>query len=89
MSMKPYVDEYQSVVQGMELRQKTLDEEFTSLIADIDKLSSKAHIEELTRITRTLLDTRTNLESVGVILQKIEKRIESIEKQVGIDDYDL
>ena len=33
MSMKPYVDEYQSVVQGMELRQKTLDEEFTSLIA--------------------------------------------------------
>lgn len=31
-SMKPYVDEYQSVVQGMELRQGSLKDEFSSLI---------------------------------------------------------
>ena len=31
-SMKPYVDEYQSVVQGMELRQGSLKDEFSSII---------------------------------------------------------
>ena len=98
-SMKPYVDEYQSVVQGMELRQGSLKDEFSSIIeghfqragwcVDIDKLSSKSHIDELTKLTNLLKGTRTNLEAVGTILRKIETRIETIEKVVGIDDYDL
>lgn len=40
-------------------------------------------------MTKLIKGTRTNLETIGTILRKIETRIESIEKVVGIDDYDL
>ncbi|KAK8823317.1 hypothetical protein WA577_002238 [Blastocystis sp. JDR] len=88
-SMKPYMDDYQSTVDGVLQRQKALLAEFSSLTDDINKLSKKAHIDELTRIVRCLTETQQNLESAGSLLQSIEKRVESIEKTLGVDDYDL
>lgn len=55
----------------------------------MNKLSKKAHIDELTKAVRCLTETQQNLENTGALLQTIEKRVESIEKRLGFDDYDL
>lgn len=38
---------------------------------------------------RCLTETQQNLENAGTLLQSIEKRVESIEKTLGMEDYDL
>ena len=47
-------------------------------------MSTKLHIEELSKITTALSKTQENLELAGNLINQIEKRVTSIEARVGI-----
>ena len=56
---------------------------------DIEKLSKKSHVEELSKITHLLSSTQQNLELAGSLLEEIESRVTNIEKKLGMDNEDI
>ena len=56
---------------------------------DIEKLSKKSHIEELSKITQSLSNTQQNLELAGSLLEEIEARVTNIEKKLGMESDDI
>ena len=56
---------------------------------DIEKLSKKSHIEELSKITHLLSSTQQNLELAGSLLEEIEARVTNIEKKLGMESDDI
>lgn len=56
---------------------------------DIEKLSKKSHVEELSKITHLLSSTQQNLELAGSLLGEIESRVTNIEKKLGMDNEDI
>ena len=55
---------------------------------DIEKLSKKSHIEELSKITQSLSNTQQNLELAGSLLEEIEARVANIEKKLDMESDD-
>ena len=98
-SMKPYMDEYQSVTGNVAPHMNMLENEFATLISgrdiqirshvDIEKLAKKSHTEELAKLVQNLSKTRENLEQMGAILKEVEERVDVMEKKVGLDDDEV
>ena len=60
-------------------------EVFSYHLIDIEKLSKKSHVEELSKITRLLSSTEQNLDLAGTLLENIESRVKRIEEQLGLE----
>lgn len=55
---------------------------------DIEKISKKSHVEELSKTTNLLSSIQQNLELAGSLLVQIESRVTGIEKKLGLDKED-